>query len=132
MAPQWKLYPARNGKWTTIPNKIKHRNSRHFPSKTIFCRCSSILQRLTVTRVIDQFGRKRCKRKHKDLSYQHLWVSSKILCCTRAVDWQSFIGLNRKFCKCFLFWYEVKKVWHVAPLISDKNVWSTTKQLNEA
>ena len=33
---------------------------------------SSILQRLTVTRIIDQFGRKRCQKKRKDLSYQLL------------------------------------------------------------
>ena len=44
------------------------RNRRHFPSKTTIYRCSSNLQKLTVTRKIDQFGRKRCQKKRKDLS----------------------------------------------------------------
>ena len=56
--------------WTFVRN----RNLRHSPSKTTICRCSSIFQRLTaaVTRIIDQFGRKWCKKKCKDLSYQLL------------------------------------------------------------
>ena len=35
-------------------------------------RCSSILQRLTLPRMIDQFGRKMCQMKRKDVSYQLL------------------------------------------------------------
>ena len=42
--------------------------SATFPSKTMIYLCSSILQKLTVTRIIDQFGRKRCQKKRKDLS----------------------------------------------------------------
>ena len=48
------------------------RNRRHFPSKTKIYRCSSILQRLTVIRIVHQFGRKRYQKNHNDLSYQLL------------------------------------------------------------
>ena len=48
------------------------RNRQHFPSKPAICRCSSILQRLTVPRIIDQFWRKRCQKKRKDMGYNLL------------------------------------------------------------
>ena len=43
-------------------------NRKHFPSMTAICLLSNIFQRLTLPRVIDQLGRKRCqkKRKYKD------------------------------------------------------------------
>ena len=43
-----------------------------FPSKTDICRFSNIFQRLTVPPIIDQFGRKRCQKKHKDVCYKLL------------------------------------------------------------
>ena len=46
------------------------RNRRHFPSMTEICRFSNILQRFTVPRIIDQFGRKSCQKKRKDVCYQ--------------------------------------------------------------
>ena len=48
------------------------RNRRHFPSMRAICRFSNILQRLTVPRIIDQFGRKRCQKKRKDVNYELL------------------------------------------------------------
>ena len=48
------------------------RNRRHFPSKTATLPFSNIFQRFTVPRIIDQFGRKRCQKKRKDVNYQLL------------------------------------------------------------
>ena len=48
------------------------RNRRHFPSRTANCQFSNILQRLTVPRIIDQFWRKRCQMKRKDVDYKLL------------------------------------------------------------
>ena len=48
------------------------RNWRHFPSKTAVCRFLKVLQRLTVPRIYDQFGRKRCLKKRKDVDYKLL------------------------------------------------------------
>ena len=48
-------------------------NQRHLPLKTANCRFSNILQRLTVPRIIDQFGCKRCKKKRTDVNYKLLW-----------------------------------------------------------
>ena len=54
------------------PNCLVIRNRRYFPSKPAICRYSSILQRLTVPRRIDQFGHKRCQKKRKDVGYELL------------------------------------------------------------
>ena len=43
-----------------------------FLQKQRFDRFSNIFQRLTVTPKIDQFGRKSCQKKRKDMSYQLL------------------------------------------------------------
>ena len=48
------------------------RNRRHFPSKTVNCRFSNILQRLIVPATIDQFCLKMCQKKRKDLDYKLL------------------------------------------------------------
>ena len=48
------------------------RNRRNFPSVTMNCRFSNILQRLTVSPMIDQFWRKRCQKKRKDVDYKLL------------------------------------------------------------
>ena len=40
---------------------------------TANCRFSNIIQRLIVPRTIDQFGRKRCQKKHKDVDYNFLF-----------------------------------------------------------
>ena len=42
-------------------------NRKHFPSMTAICLLSNIFQRLTLPRVIDQFGRKRCQKKREDV-----------------------------------------------------------------
>ena len=47
-------------------------NRRHFPSMTTICWISNMFQRLIVQRMIDQFGHKRCQKKHKDVDYQLL------------------------------------------------------------
>ena len=54
------------------------RNWRHFPSITAFCRFSNIFQRLTVPRICDQFGCKRCPKKHRDVNYKLLYEFFKI------------------------------------------------------
>ena len=46
------------------------RNRRHFPSLTAILPFSNILKRLTAPRIINQFGRKRCQKKHKYVRYQ--------------------------------------------------------------
>ena len=43
------------------------RNRHHFPSKTAILQFSNIFQRLTLPRKIYQFGRKKCKKKGKDV-----------------------------------------------------------------
>ena len=48
------------------------RNRRHFASIRAICRFSNILQRLTVSHIIDQFQRKRCQKKRKDWGYKLL------------------------------------------------------------
>jgi len=48
------------------------RNRRHFPSIAAICQFPNILQRLALPRIIDQFGRKRCQKKRKDVDYQLL------------------------------------------------------------
>ena len=48
------------------------RNRRHFAKMTVVCRFSNILQRLAVPRKIDQFGRKRCQKKRKDVDHKLL------------------------------------------------------------
>ena len=48
-------------------NIWKIRNRRQFPSIAAICRLSNIFQRLTLPRVIDQFGRKRCQKKREDV-----------------------------------------------------------------
>ena len=45
-------------------------NRRHFPSMTAICRFSNILQRLSLPRIIDQFGHKKCQKKRKDVTYK--------------------------------------------------------------
>ena len=45
------------------------RNRRNFPSKTAILPFSNI----SVPRIIDQFGRKRCHKKRKDVNYQILY-----------------------------------------------------------
>ena len=56
---------------------IRHKNNRrNFPSITAICRYHNILQRDTVPRLIDQFGRKRCQKKRTDADYKgggNLW-----------------------------------------------------------
>ena len=47
-------------------------NLRHFPWMTAICRFSNKLQRLTVSRIIDQFGCERCQKKRKDLDFKLL------------------------------------------------------------
>ena len=49
------------------------RNRRHFPLKTANCRFPNIFQRLTVPRIIDQFWRKRCQKKRKDVNYKLIY-----------------------------------------------------------
>ena len=44
---------------TQVIGRIQNR--RHFPSKTAILPISNIFQRLTVPRIIDQFGRKSVK-----------------------------------------------------------------------
>ena len=61
--------------------------SATFPSKTTIYRCSSILQRLTVTHIIDQFRHKRCQKKHKDLSLLHLKRSSSHIAAALRSTW---------------------------------------------
>ena len=46
------------------------RNQRHFASIWAISRFSNIHQRVTLPRIIDQFGRKRCQKKHKDVDYK--------------------------------------------------------------
>ena len=48
------------------------RNQRHFASIRAICLFSNILQRVTVPRINDQFGRKRCQKKRKDVKYKLL------------------------------------------------------------
>ena len=45
---------------------------RHFASMTAICRFSNKLQRVTVSQIIDRFGRKRCQKKRKDVNYKLL------------------------------------------------------------
>ena len=45
------------------------RNRRHFPSIAAICQLWKILQGLTVPRIIDKFGRKRCQKKRKDVDH---------------------------------------------------------------
>ena len=61
------------------------RNRRHFASMTAICRFSNILQRLAVSRIIDQFGHKRCEKKREDVDYQLLWKFFQKMFCTWAV-----------------------------------------------
>ena len=39
---------------------------------TAICRSSNIIQRVTVPRIIDRYGRKRCQKKRKDVNYELL------------------------------------------------------------
>ena len=45
----------------------------YFPSKTSILLFSNIFQRLTLPQKIYQFGRKRCQKRRRDVSYQLLW-----------------------------------------------------------
>ena len=58
------MYKIKKGE---LQGACKIQNRRHFPPKTTICRCSRILQRLTVSRIIDQFGGKICQKKRKDV-----------------------------------------------------------------
>ena len=49
------------------------RNRQHFPLKSANCRFSIIIQRLTVSRIIDQFWRKWYQKKRKDVDYKLIW-----------------------------------------------------------
>jgi len=67
-----KIGPLFEAQWV-FKHSEEFRNRRHFPSKTANCRFSNIFQRLTVPRIIDQFGRKRCQKKRKDVNYKLLY-----------------------------------------------------------
>ena len=68
-----------NNLWHSESQHLKEfRNWRHFPSITAFCRFSNIFQRLTVPRICDQFGCKRCPKKHRDVNYKLLYEFFKI------------------------------------------------------
>ena len=71
-------------------------NRRHFPLKAAICRFPNILQRLTVPRMIDQFVRKQCQKKPKDMDYNLLdEFFQKIFCCTWRVGCHKFIQYIR-------------------------------------
>ena len=67
------------------------RNRRDFPSKAAILPFSYISQRLTVPWIVNQFGRKRCQKKHKVVSYQLLKLFFKIIWCERMVGCQNFV-----------------------------------------
>ena len=53
---------------------------------------SEFFRRLTVPRITDQFGCKRCQKKRKDVDYKlFLRVFSKIFCCSWTVGCQKFV-----------------------------------------
>ena len=81
------------------------RNRRHFPSRTAIFRWSSILERLTVPRTIDQFGRKRCQKKRKDTGCKLNFSKSfsKVFCFTRTVGCQKFVQYIRMEQSRFMF-----------------------------
>ena len=58
--------------------------NRNFPSIAAICRFPNVFQRLTVPRMIDRFGPKRCQKKRKDMDYKHTYlrVFSNTFCCT--------------------------------------------------
>ena len=66
------------------------------------CRFSNILQRLTVTRIIDQFVSKRCQKKRKDVEYKLLCSYKKMfpkkICCSWTVGCQKFVQYIRMLC----------------------------------
>ena len=65
--------------WSTIRDSVRLQTFRriwnwsHFPLKTAILSFSYNFQRLTLPRIIDQFRRKMCQKKRKDVSYQLLW-----------------------------------------------------------
>ena len=64
---------------TKLPSVRLYENSKTIAilgfyglSITAICPFSNIFQRLTVPRMIDQFGRKTCQKKRKDVDYKLL------------------------------------------------------------
>ena len=51
-------------------NSEEFRNQQHFASIRAICRFSNILQRVTVPRIVDQFGRKRCQKKRNEMKHK--------------------------------------------------------------
>ena len=52
--------------------KVRRSNIKRDKKATVNCRFSNILQRLTVPWIINQFWRKMCKKKGKDVDYKLL------------------------------------------------------------
>ena len=78
------------------------RNWRRFPSKIVIWRFSNIFQRLTLPRIIDQVGRKRCQKKCKDVSFQLLYkfffhfILMQLDYCINIKRWQVFCSIKIK------------------------------------
>ena len=62
------------------------------PSKTAICRFAN-MQRLTVPRMIGQFGRKRCQKKRKDMDYKILleFFKNTLLCLNGWLSKNSYV-----------------------------------------
>ena len=70
---------------------VRIQNWRHFPSRAAIWPFWNVFQRLAVPQMIDQFGRKRCQKKRKDVDFKLLLrVLSKIFCCKWMVGCQKF------------------------------------------
>ena len=69
------------------------RNRRHFTSMTAICRFSNILQRLTLTRIIDRFGCKRCQKNRKDMDYKLL-----LECFQKYFFVHKLVAVKNSFC----------------------------------
>ena len=73
--------------------------STTFSSIAAICRFANILQRLTAPRIIDQFGRKSCQKKRKDMNYELLYeFAQKYFFCTKTVGCQRCIRYIRNTC----------------------------------
>ena len=82
---------------------------RHFPSITVIWRFSNILQRLTavtVPRIIDQFGRKRYRKKRLDVNYKLLHGFQKIYFLVH-----ERLAVKNSFITDGLFWLNLYSPW---------------------
>ena len=107
-----------------------------FPSKTAICRFAN-MQRLTVPRMIGQFGRKRCQKKRKDMDYKILleFFKNTLLCLNGWLSKNFYVryaldvfflvesvGLTKKWLYMKL-WFPLFKFHHVFSWLFLSNNW---------